>query len=109
MDGLPVNRFSGTVLEQANASIFEAFWRSPERVPLPPYCKSSSRSRSDRLRYGCSRDTKRLNDEARRLGDATCSLSRSFRGVPLLLLLELRFVRRRRRPRRTLPPVLRSL
>jgi hypothetical protein len=42
------------------------------------------------------------------LFDAPCSLSRSFRGVPLLLL-ELRFIRRRRRPRRTLPSVFLSL
>ncbi len=59
--------------------------------------------------YGCS-PTKQNGSmtEARRLVDAPCSLSRSFRGVPLLLL-ELRFVRRRRRPRRTHPPVLVSL
>ncbi len=66
------------------------------------------RSHSERCGTAVPRDAKRLNDEARRLVDATCSLSRSFRGVPLILL-ELRFARRRRRPRRTLRPVLLSL
>jgi hypothetical protein len=31
MDGIPVNRFSGTVLEQANTWIFLALCRSQER------------------------------------------------------------------------------
>ena len=105
MDGLPVNRFSGTVLEQLNTAIFEAFWRSPPGS----LWWTISILRPDRTASGINtavpRDAKRLNDEARRLVDAPCSLSRSFRGVPLLLL-ELRFARRRRWPRRTLRPVL---
>src|SRR5688500_5078247 len=48
MDGLPVNRFSGTVLEQVNVPVFEAFWRSPQLSPLAAHSNSSSRPPSER-------------------------------------------------------------
>jgi len=42
MDGAPVNRFSGTVLEQVNIAIFVAFWQSPQLFPLAEHFNSSS-------------------------------------------------------------------
>jgi len=42
------------------------------------------RSRNELFGRAVPRDAKRLNDQARRLIDAPCSLSRSFQGVPLL-------------------------
>ena len=108
MDSLPVNRFSGTVLEQVNIAIFEAFVMISGTVPVRGTFQCVADRAASGAKTAVPHNAKRLNDEARRFVDAPCSLSHLFRGVPLLLL-ELRFVRRRRRPRRTLTSVLVSL
>jgi hypothetical protein len=52
IDSLPVNRFSGTVLEQVNTAIFEAFRRSPERFYLAGTLQFSSPNTLEAGSYG---------------------------------------------------------
>src|SRR5687767_1817568 len=100
--------FSGTLLEQVNAAISEVFWRSTQGFPfaeLTILCRDHAASRL--LQPFPTKQNGSITRRAR-FSDTPWSLSRPFRGVPRLLS-ELRFVRRRWRPRRTLAPVLVSL